>query len=805
MDHRHIARSLTAFRDPDSDRAPADMSRELDAFLTGSLKGQTHPGILLLAVGGYGRGELFPHSDVDLLLLVPKVLSDQARDDLASTIFLPLWDAGFDLGHGVRTEAETLDLAARDFEVLCSLLEMRLLAGSKPDFEAFSGRFRRILAPLVKDVVRWLAERSTRRRGREGLSDNLLSPDLKNGPGGLRDLQTISWLTFLNDGATLLNPDESTLLVDHARFLSRVRCRLHRMAGRKDDILHLEIQSAVATAMGFGADVESFLARLHRTMSDIRLFCDLALEEPGNDRATTRLPPADPAEAMDLISRSLCFGATLDWDTRRAIRNLCAVLTPGGSWRKNLLPDLERLLCSPQAALGLTRMLETGLLEAVIPEFSAIRDMVQFDEYHLLPVGPHLIETIHWLTLDEARAPFAGAGLSVESTDPSLRWAALLHDLGKGNGDHAFKGADLASAILDGLGLVPERIAEVGFLVREHLLLVHTATRRDLSEEEVCVSLAHRVGSTRRLDLLVLLTWADSRATGPRAWNPWIAGLISELWLKTRKILAKGLLAGDHVMHRLATARDTLRSLGRTVFSKDHLERYLFLIPARSLLSFTPGEILDHLLLVQEFEQLPVGHPPFVASWIHEAEGRCWRLTLVAEDIPGLFARVAHALAECRLSVLSADLAGWDNGLVVDVFWITEPQDALYPDLLFGRVESILVSLMEFQDQALPEPISTRGSRKMGRFQDIKVRLDNDLSDFYTVLEIQAPDIPGLLSAVSQAIHAMDLDVAFARIATRADLAFDVFYLREQGQKIDDPNLPGIQNALQTILVSLWA
>lgn len=803
--------------------APGRYSRLVDQWIVSvarNLAASPSP-VLILAVGGYGRGELFPHSDIDVLVSMPDA-GGPDPEDLARALFLPLWDAGFELGHGIRTQAETASLARRDFEVACALLDARLVFGPVSAFRAFMATMTAsVLVPERSRLVEWLGQRL---ESRQRASDvHFIAPHLKEGRGCLRDAQTIAWLDrvfALTDSGheSFLTADEKRALHRHRSFLSSVRVCLHQLGTRKNDVLHLDVQPDLAARMGFGEQssvrgVERFLSRLHRAMADIQLLSRLTLArarlgkagvhgERFSDGLDFSALSADPGFVLELFRHSVQTGSPLGWEARRTIQAGISLYPQG--WRRDHADKFETVLRAHGAAQALEQMFETGFLSAFVPEFGRVAYVVQYDAYHLRPVAAHLLETVrqvdHVLPDDE----FLGEYLAPVRFEPGLRWAALLHDIGKGEEDHSLRGAVLGREIMTRLGRDPKTVDTAEFLIRHHLLLVHTATRRDLGEEGVIVGLAQTVGSVARLDLLTLLTVADSRATGPKAWTPWICNLLRELYFKTRNIL-ESFLSGEHSASRLARVRDALRRARPEGWTGRDFERVLMVMPARYLLQTPDSRILAHIDLVREFR---AAGAPFVMTHEHEPLSRSFQLTLIGRDRAGFFARACVALHRHGLAIWSAELCTWDDGTVVDVLWVGEPADMLYADHAFDRVRKTLVGLLEDESglDTFQAGVTTRHKKGFAADEElVSVRADNNFSDFHTVLTVRAPDAGGLLATVSLALYRLGVDVILARIATQADKAMDTFHVRHNGEKIPDGELSRLEACLRLLLCSLYA
>ena len=783
---------------------------------------------LVLALGGYGRGELYPFSDVDLCLCLPESNSPDPQL-LADSLFLPLWDCGFDVGHGMRTISQTLELAASDFEVLCSFLDARLLFGSAELYrELCSSILNRLVVPLRGQLVDWLAARHEERHRRFGDTSHLLSPNVKDGRGGQRDLQTTHWLGVICSTAgaphPFLSASEQQALARSGRFLAQARLALHRASRRKNDVLHLELQPEIAQVLGYGppddkSGVESFLSHLHRAMTEIKLFCRLCLSNataggstpgPGSVAGAGldfSVLVSDPANILELFRHSAQTGIPIGWHARRIIQERFSVLHADEDWQKAIVLRFEDVLCSPVAGDALEQMLEVGFLNLFLPEFSLVEHLVQFDAYHMLPAGPHLVETVRNLAVFDAGHEFLGDFLFSQHDDPCLRWAALLHDIGKGNGDHAVQGAVIARRILERLGYSPDFVQECTTLIKDHLLLVHTATRNDLGEESVIYGLAQTVGSVVRLNRLALLTWADSTATGPKAWNPWIENLLRETYFKTRRVLEHAAASDGNEVHKLSTLRDSLRARRPGHFSVRDFESFLAVMPPRYLMQTEPGRIIEHIMQVSAFRACPEPRP-FHLTWEHRPHSRSLRVTLVSVDRPGLFARVCAALTRHGMSVLGAELGVWDDRTVVDVFWVTEPLDMLYADQTMLAFENCLAGL--FADDDGLDRLSVQVAAKLKKVYAldrdlVRVHWDNSVSDFYTLLSIQAPDVPGLLATISLCLFRLGVDLVFAKIATQNDKAMDILHVREGGEKISDLECDNLERTLRLIISSLYA
>jgi [protein-PII] uridylyltransferase len=795
----------------------------------------------LVAVGGYGRRELCLHSDIDLLVIYPGRIPTEALD-LAQSLLVPLWDLGLDLGHGFRSIKDCLKLARKDFQVLTSLLDARFVAGNQDVFEAFAEKFRQgVLLKKKREITDFLVRESRVAEDPFSLEADLLEPDLKSGRGGLRDFHRLLWLGKVHFGcgspdellkAGALSEAESETLTGHGGFLLQVRNHLHLLAGRKKDRLHFDHQKRIAERMGFRRSgeelgVERFLAVLHRTMAGLHALLRSFREETlgrGRGRRTAELLgpgvlrvggelefdlprdyPDDPGIMMRMFELSAKSGLPLSWKARKVVSGHLHLVQSSLADNFGAVESFERVLLSGGALATLEQMRETGFLGAFLPEFARIQDLVQFDTYHLYPVGKHTLMAVGMLEqLSHEEDPRLSPVW--ESIEDRLRvfWAVLFHDIGKGlGGGHSEKGAEIAARALQRIGKGERFVRDVEFLVREHLLLTGAATSADLGDESAVAQVAGRIGSRERLKMLYLLTYADCRATGPKAWSDWISSLVAELYHKVMRIFEQGALASPDALRRAMRTRDVLRAEGSRVMNGDRLERALENMPARYALTMRPFEILEHLELVVRLEEAlaedyrmkpgkSAGKGVFVYEVRHKQQGGQWEMVIAARDNPVLFQSIAGVFALLDMNILSAECFLWRDGIVVDRFTLSDLPDKLAPDELWERVGYTLrqaltgrLSLDYRLEEKRSSPLAPRSMPK-----NPEVSVDNTASDFFTLVSLKASDRIGLLYDAARAMHELGLAVHLAKIATYGDQVSDFFYVRDSlGQKLEDPEL----------------
>ncbi len=781
----------------------------------------------VVALGGYGRKELCVHSDLDVMILFEPRIPARARQ-LASELFFPLWNLALDLGYAVRTVKDCLTLAREDFETLTALIDARFVAGDSPLFlELAESLHRKLLLRKTEALARWLEDQSRLRMERFGDASYLLEPQLKEGIGGLRDYHHMLWLASALfrlrtprdlEYLGILSHDEYRDLRQHLRFIWQARNLLHLISGRKNDRLAFDHQLRMAEILNFRdrkdfLAVEQFMGRLHSSMAAVK---SLHHSFVAVQVARRRKKAAEPRplgrglhaaggeihfdSAVDLLHEpGLLLGAfvhhassgmPLSLEARRLVREFLFLVSDEYRRRKDTARDFMSILAAPSAFEALDQMYETGMLEALFPEFTHIRDRVQFDAYHLFPVGRHSLQTLRRMKRLREEQDIMLVTIFSDLSDPEPLWlACLFHDLGKTGKGHARRGVAITRPILKRLGYA--RAEDVFFLIRQHLLLAETATRRDLDDEKVIVQCARTVGGIERLKMLYLLTWADARATGPRAWNDWIASLVQELFFKVLHILERGELATADAARRVRETRAQVRRLVQDRKERPALENAFEVMSPRYLLNTPPREVVRHLALLGDLAGRSggIGAEPFVIHTLEQPAEACVVFTFVGRDRQGLFAEVAGVLALNNINILSAQIYTWRDGTAVDVFRVSSPLDRVDPHRVWEKVRRDLrltfAGRLPLRERLLRKARPSLLSAARPRSRPPRVAVDNASSDFFTLIEVFAHDSVGLLHRITDTLFQLGLDIRIAKIATRGDQVADVFYVRDgEGQKI---------------------
>lgn len=813
------------------------------------LKAGQHP-CALIAVGGYGRAEQCVHSDIDLLFLFETEVP-AAAGGLVEEIAYPLWDQGLEVGHAVRSIDECLELAAQDIEVLTALLDARLVCGSAPLQQQLRARLRAELIDREPGrIIDRLVETNLARHRRFGDCAYLLEPNLKEGQGGLRDYHTMLWTARIQSGIEqvrdleyygYLSHREYEALTDSLAFVWNVRNHLHLLMGRKCDQLYLDHQARLAAAMEIQSDsghvpVEVLLGDLHAHMEQIKqcyriFFYELEQKKRRKRKVTvlkesravglklnrgllgfvsTESIVANPRLLVQIFVESVLRKTPLSAEARRVIREF-GYLVEDDAFRNSpeVVAAFEKVLTRrTQKFHALSAMLETGFLERFIPQFKAVVNRIQFDQYHLYPVGRHLLLTVQLLKNfglrgEEGQDALASKLYNELRNRKVLLWAALLHDIGKAEPTtgHAERGAQMAGTILTAKNLSPADVDTAVFLVREHLLLFETATRRDINDEETALYVARRVGRPLRLKMLYLLSLADAMATGPKAWNEWTASLMRNLFLKTHNVLKKGGLVSRRALRVMEEKKQGIIAACDTGAESEAVAALIPFMSPRYLLNTPLQEIRPHAALYRR-----LGERQFVWNVEPSADGETRTVTLCAKDRPGLLSKVAGVLTLGGIDILDVRIFTWRNNIALDIFEVQPPPDPIYEEERWQRTALQLKAALEGQLDLTAEV-----ARKLDNFRSLKsqsrarpqtVKIDNETSSFFTIIEVAAWDFPGLLYRITDALFRCRLDIWVAKIATYVDQVVDVFYVRNfEGEKVDRPEeVQAVRQALAAVL-----
>lgn len=784
----------------------------------------------LVAVGGFGRGELSFSSDLDLLFLYKKRLLPSLQEMMRVLVY-GLWDNGFEVGNATASVSSIKSMVQEDFTILTNYLEARLITGDPEFFASWRKSYLKYFGSQSKrKFLQNLIEYRETRLKQYGGSPYLLEPHVKDGVGGLRDLHTLRWagIVYLQDASLdsmvekeWLTETEKLWLEQAYDFLWRVRLQLHQISGRRQDQLLFPEQEQVAGKMGCmpskeGAAVEVFMRLYYRHTSRIRRTVSFFLERLEESQRRFRgihfrrriLPgpfllegkhlhfmdpewvKKDPRLLMRFFWQAARSGAHFHHQAGKIIReNLSAF---GEKERRDpevIKQFFDILLDSEHAFAVLKVMLETAFLQTFIPEFAMIRYRVQNDVYHVYTVDEHLLRTVRELIDIERGAGDSDSILpgKVELSPQNRRilyLTALLHDIGKGKGkNHSVQGAEMAKEIAERLRLSPRETNLFSFLIRNHLLLAETALKRDLMDEKPIAQCAVEIKDREWLLLLYLLTVADSRATGTGAWSAWKASLLRELFFKVDRVLLRGDLQPEDLEARTAEVQETVLRLLPEPEKREKLSKWMEKLPYRYLLSQNPAVILQHFNMETQLAERSV------CLAAEPVEGEMWQITVTTRDRPGLFALITGVLWARGLNILSADIYTHEPGVACDILIVEQVPDPLHHQEMWKKVESDLVSSLAdlsyldgiLEDRRKPSILQQKG---VPRKED-QVIIDEDASDFYTLIEIYTWDRPGVLHAITNTLYGLGLSIQLAKISTPGAQVADVFYVTDlSGEKL---------------------
>ena len=810
----------------------------------------------LLAVGGYGRSKLAPGSDIDLLFVLPD--AQNKKDKEAGEVFIGhmlyiLWDMGLKTGHAVRPLDEAMQVARDDMTARTAMLEMRYLWGAENLVDNLRTRYIDEIIPRTKRafVEAKLEERDTRHK-RAGESRYLVEPNVKEGKGGLRDLNTLFWIAkycysvktideLVAQG--LLTREELNLFKRCDDFLWTVRCHLHFIAGRPEERLSFDVQTALADALKIKPiaglnKVERFMRQyflVAKHVGDLtRIFCSM-LESQHTKPAGFRLPAlfrrqkqvhgfTIDGQRLKMVRRDVfkknpinlirMFKLANDYKLRIHPATLREVTRSLGLIDNKLRQNKEANQCFLDILTSrnhperiLRRMNEAGVLGKFLPDFGRIVAMMQFNMYHHYTADEHLLRAIGILaSLErgelEDSLPLAHELMSKKINRKVIYLAMLLHDIAKGREeDHSIAGARIARRIGPRLGLTQAETDLTAWLVLEHLVMSDTAQRRDLSDPKTIEDFVAKVQSLERLQHLLVLTVVDIRAVGPGVWNGWKGRLLRDLYFESEAALM-GSASHDNRPMRIAAAQNAFMEAHKkrhADWSDAKRKKYMQRHYDAYWLSTDIEMQLHHADLLSDMKSGGV----VMDTQSNEFQDVA-TLTFIAQDHAGLFARLCGACAVAGLGIVDARILTTRDGMALDVLRVQEPVAHHSPD--GGRIERLMQIVRRVMDEEfLPSDkiVPLRQAKRMTAFKTPpSVFIDNELSQHSTVIEVSGLDRPGLLYALTHSFFNFNVSIISARVATFGERAVDVFYVQDvSGGKITNKaRLNNIRKKLESAL-----
>ncbi|WP_299192231.1 [protein-PII] uridylyltransferase [uncultured Litoreibacter sp.] len=806
--------------------------------------------LALLAVGGYGRGEMAPFSDVDLLFLTPYKITAWAESVIESMLYI-LWDLKLKVGHASRTVKDCLRLGREDFTIRTALLEQRFIAGHQPLAEELDARlWKELFKNTAREFVEAKLEERSDRLKRHGGQRYLVEPNVKEGKGGLRDLQSLFWIAKYTRrvktvaalvDAKVFTEEERDDFAAAENFLWAARSHLHLVANRANEVLSFDMQVEVADRMNYRDHdgrraVEHFMQDYFRHATRVGeltriILTDLEAQhvkqepsivtmlrnarrkklKPGYKLRQNRLDVAgkktflrDPLNLLRVFEEALRTGYLIHPDLMRLIDANLHLLDEKTRWNKDASKIfLDTLLKHGNPERALRRMNELGVLGAFIPEFGNIIAMMQFNMYHSYTVDEHTIQTISVLAQIERaelveELPIASSILKEGINRRIIYVALLVHDLGKGQKeDHSILGAKLARQIAPRLGLNSEECETVEWLVRYHLLMSDMAQKRDIADPRTVRDFAKAVKTVKRLDLLCVLTVCDIRGVGPDTWNNWKASLIRALYRQTRRGLENGMEALNRE-ERGSEAKKNLRAALPDWEAKA--------LRAETTRHYPPYWQGLHVTAHVDFAILLRGlDTDEVRTELTPDEDRdATRVCFAMADHPGIFSRMCGALALVGANVVDARTYTTKDGFATAAFWIQDSEGSPYEAAKLPRLKGMIEKTLKGEVVAR-DALKSRDKVKKREAQfrvPTSITFDNEGSEIYTIVEVDTRDRPGLLFDLTRTLANANIYIASAVIATYGAQVVDTFYVKDMfGLKFHSKSKQaGIERKLRTAI-----
>jgi len=807
----------------------------------------------LVAIGGYGRADMAPYSDVDLLFLLPYKQTPWGEQVVEYMLYM-LWDIGLKVGHAVRTVKECIRLSKQDLTIRTSLLESRYICADEELYTEFQDRFdTQVISGTGPEFVEEkLAERDAR-HVKLGESRYVVEPNIKEGKGGLRDLQTLYWISKYIYGVHSVSEVVEKGVFSRSdyrqfqkayNFLTTVRCHLHYITGRAEERITFGVQKILAERLGYVgraglSDVERFMKHFFltaKTVGDLtRIYCAY-LEDKHKRKPRLRIPKFglrnrkigifpvegsrislttskhfkdDPVNMIRLFHVAQQNDLDIHPRAMRRLRHNLRLINR--DLQKN--PEANRLFMDiltydkgPGFILRL--MNEAGVLGRFIPDFGRVVAQMQYDMYHVYTVDEHTIRAIELLSQLERGElaedhPLSNGIIHKVLSREVLYVAVMLHDIAKGRkGDHSVLGEKVAQKLCPRLGLTSAQTETVAWLVRHHLLMTHVSFKRDLNDPKTIVDFCKIIQSPERLRLLLILTVVDIRAVGPKIWNGWKGQLLRDLYYKAEEYLVGGQVEGSN-KHRIAAVQDSLRA-ALSDWTDAEFDRYRDRFYEPYWLALNTENQTRQARMIAEADQ----KDERLTITIHVDEFQSIsELTIYAQDHPGLFARMTGAIAVSGASIQDAKVFTTKDGMALDTFWIQESDGGLFKDKhKLDRLRKTIARTLA--GELLPRKelaaLRQRPAKADVFTVEPRVLIDNKASNRYTVIELNGLDRPGFLYMLSQTLVDLKLSIGSAHIATFGERAVTVFFICDLfGHKVHNENkLKQISDKLMEALMA---
>jgi [protein-PII] uridylyltransferase len=833
------------------------------AYRAANLLGETGDGInkssdniqsqcAVVALGGYGRGELAPYSDLDILFLYPNHQALQTRR-LVEQILRLLWDAGLTVGPSFRSVSDSVSAARSDPHLQTALVSARLLAGNSSIYDSLLQALEKERRKRADACIAAILRERAARYAKYGAAVCLQEPNVKESPGGIRDLHTALWVGYARYGCRTLNELREHDVISETEqrtagravnFLWRVRYAAHLSTRRKTERLALDLQTTLAREFGYKSGAyllasEKFMREYYHHARELNLFSETVLARAAEterkaSRGWGRKLSHNPTEPLSisnsrvqlegeaelltgnpmLLFDAFALAQAADVPLSQTLRDAIRQSLPAVD--RNFRSSAEASRCfmkllgrRGRGGYVLRLMHEIGFLARYVPEFGRISLLIQHDLYHHYTVDEHTLKAVEALDELYASQDKQRAHLRIifdEIEDPSLLYLSiLLHDIGKGRGrGHIPRGTKIAERVCKRFGLGELDAAKVVLMVKHHVAMAQLAQRRDLNEPHVVTDFAARMGTLDALSMLLLLTYADLNAVAPGVWSEWKSTLLWELYRRARTVLA-GTDAPPDETEKITRFKEQMAKALDGSLPLSEVERHVALLPDRYIRVTRPAAAATHLHLIRELKS-----DVFVRRWTRYGR-EATELTICTRDRHGLCADIAGVLAAHGIEILSAELNTREDGIALDVFMVRESSTHHGIDLdRYPAIErslrkaiageSNIVAMVE-RWQTRNAPRQRNAANRAALRNPTQVACDNDASRSSTLIEVHAVDEPGLAYKIASALAALGLDIVCARIATEKSDALDVFYVTDgEGMKLSQSRLQSVQVALPAML-----
>jgi len=803
--------------------------------------------LTLVAIGGYGRAELNPFSDIDIMFLY-QGKDPQRIEDIAQKLLYFLWDMKLDVGYSVRTMSDCVEMAASDLTVKTAILDSRYLTGARVLYKEYLKVLHsQIVAKGSDSFIKEKLSEMRKRREKYGSSVYILEPNLKEGEGGLRDLHSAIWVAKIKYKVSspkelivkgILSEEELEAYYQALSYLWRIRNELHYLAGRKNDQLTFDAQIKVAEYLGYSDSgrvlaVEEFMRDYYLHGMRVEHFSSLmvskcVIKDVGPLKLLgyfIRRPIGEgfyvlkgelvvpdesiisknPVRMMKLFEYAQKQGVSLSLNVKSLIRSSLDLVNDKFRRNREVNTSFFNILRSEKGvAETLQLMHHLQFLNRFIPEFERIYCKVQHDLYHIYTVDIHSLFAVEeiirlWKGEHGDDLPLLTSVARDIDKRELLMLAVLLHDIGKGEGGrHAERGAEMIPTIARRLGLSKEDSERLEFLILHHILFAHISQRRDLNDEKMIVQFARQMGTSENLKMLYLLTYADIKAVGPDVWTEWKARLAQELYEKAFQVLERGDFRLEASSERVRKVKRLVIELLGDDFPHPAVKEELNSMAIRHILSNAPKVLAEHVSILLALEGRNI-----VTKVVHDQDGGFSNFTVCTLDVPGLFSMITGVMAANGINILGAQIHTSTNGKALDVLQVNSPQGFVITDEnRWNKVREDLQQVLEGHINVSKlvekrEKVKPLTERLRPRFPT-KVEIDNEVSADYTVIDIYTHDKVGLLYRITSTLTELGLYIGISKISTKVDQVLDVFYLKDIfGQKVvDDRKLVEIRELL---------